>query len=279
MKKVINPGTIETYIHGNIKKHVPVFVEIEYKPSEAEQKEDQLYRTQYGRKHYGTGKLSIHGVIGPRSNGDAWGSCGQIADTIKEAIDAGEFKPNEAQSWTVPDVLSFLDLWEKWHLNDMRPECAHQRAAGWPQMAQQEVHTYQWQLKSEIRDQQERLKQEAIDRAASVETGRSVGFSSLERRILKLESFIKTPAEALPDDLARFYEPTRNATGGDYFAHDTKKTRGWISYEEDQRGLLGKPCEVCGYKYGSAWNTQAVPREIMHTFEALAESKIVPAWV
>jgi len=276
MQKIINPGQMLEYKRGNEKSPVPVFIEIEYTESEAEKKEAQGFAP-YVKKHAGTGKLSIHGVVGPRSNGDAWGSCGQISDTIRESIAAGEFIPDSAHGWTVPDVLSFLDLWDQWHLNDMCPECEHQRAAGWPQMARQEIATYQWTLKSEIRSQQTKLKEEAIDRAASVGEGRSVGFSPLERKVLKLESFIKTPAETLADGLDRFYEPTQDAHG--YFAHVENKTRGWITHSDDPRGLLGKPCEVCGYKYGSAWNTKKIPKEIMHTLEALTPSQVVPAWV
>lgn len=183
---------------GSVKKYVQVFCSIKYEPSPDELKESQTYRHIIG-KYKGTGRLSITGVVGPRSNGDAYGSCGQISDTIREAINAGEFKPNDAQGWTVPDVLSFLDLWDRYHLNDMRPECEHQRAAGWPQMA---------------------------------------------RTIL-----------------------------------DTGKARGWTTYSDDPRGLLGKPCEVCGYKYGHAWNTEKLPVNLLHTLEALAESKNIPAWI
>lgn len=260
---------------GSIKKYVQVFCSIKYEPSPDELKESQTYRHITG-KHKGTGRLSITGVVGPRSNGDAYGSCGQISDTIREAINAGEFKPNDAQGWTVPDVLSFLDLWDRYHLNDMRPECEHQRAAGWPQMARQEIHTYQYRLKPEISEQKKQLEREAIERASSTKKS-DLGFNPLERKILKLEQFIKTDSQKLTPDQQRFYIPTSDTHG--YFAHDTVKTRGWITHSDDPRGLLGKPCEVCGYKYGHAWNTEKLPVNLLHTLEALAESKNIPAWI
>lgn len=272
MRKIINPGTMLEYV-GGIKKPVPVFVKINYEPSQDEQKELQNYRHAFIKKYEGTGRLSISGVVGPRSNGDCYGSCGQIADTIREAIKAGEFTPNSAQGWTVPDVLSFLDLWDRYHLNDMRPECEHQRAAGWQEIAKQEVHAYQYRLKPEIRDRKKKLEQEAVDRAAST-LKKDLGFRPIERKILKLDEFIKTANPVLSPDQDRFYIPTE-ATG--YFAHDTVKKRGWINYSEDSRGLLGKPCEVCGYKYGTAWKTEKLSKNILHTLEALAETKIVPA--
>jgi hypothetical protein len=46
-------------------------------------------------------------------------SGGQIYDTLLQ-----EFPDN-------PKVHRLVDLWKRWHLNDMRPGCEHQRAAGW----------------------------------------------------------------------------------------------------------------------------------------------------
>jgi len=270
--KTINPGAML-----EAGQYRQVFCRIEYKESEAEQKERQGFAP-YVKKHLGTGRLSISGVVGPRSNGDAWGSCGQISDTIREAINAGEFKANDAQGWTVPDVLAFLYLWDQYHLNDMHPECEHQRASGWPQQARQKIKSYMWQLKPDIGSKKKELESEAIERAASVPAGRSVGFNPLERKILKLDQFITTPAEDI-GELARFYVPTKNTSGGDYFAPVKEKARGWITHAEDPRGLLGKKCDVCGYAYGSAWQLMPLSKNVLHTFEALAETKIVPAWV
>lgn len=65
-------------------------------------------------------RLSITGVEGPKRNGDAWGSCGQISlDNTKPAEGWAELLPKLA------------DIWKRWHLNDMRSGCEHQRAEGW----------------------------------------------------------------------------------------------------------------------------------------------------
>ena len=69
-------------------------------------------------------KLSITGVEGPRKNGDAWGSCGQIVmgkPKIKEC----------APGWTLGKVARFWREWSAWHMNDMRAGCEHQRAEKW----------------------------------------------------------------------------------------------------------------------------------------------------
>lgn len=58
------------------------------------------------------GRLSISGVVGPRRNGNAAGSCGQIQDVLTEPI-------VPAKGWT-PELIARLHaVWERWHLNDM----------------------------------------------------------------------------------------------------------------------------------------------------------------
>lgn len=67
-------------------------------------------------------ELSICGVEGPLPNGDSRGSCGQCNHDGEVPPDATEVSPFAAQ---------LLRVWERWHLNDMRPGCEHQRAEGW----------------------------------------------------------------------------------------------------------------------------------------------------
>ena len=44
-------------------------------------------------------------------------------------------------------------------------------------------------------------------------------------------------------------------------------------------GFLGRPCPVCGYKYGSAWQTEEVPKDVIEWLFDLPDTKIKPAWV
>lgn len=60
------------------------------------------------------GNLSICGVEGPTKNGDAYGSCGQIVDTLHNP----ELTPSD--QWDAQSVAQLADIWERWHLNDMR---------------------------------------------------------------------------------------------------------------------------------------------------------------
>lgn len=81
-------------------------------------------RDVYCKVSYIDGKLSISGVVGPKSNGDAFGSCGQIVDELAHLSRLGE-------GWTADLVEKFRATWDRWHLNDMRAGCEHQRAEGW----------------------------------------------------------------------------------------------------------------------------------------------------
>jgi hypothetical protein len=58
-----------------------------------------------------------------------------------------------------------------------------------------------------------------------------------------------------------------------------QRMAGWVRQEEHPEGLLGKPCPVCGYKYGSAWNKEEVPEDALAWLYDLPDTKITPAWV
>jgi hypothetical protein len=88
--RILNPGT--ELINGQKEQ---VFVKIEYKNK----------------------RLSLTGVVGPRSNGNCRGSCGQIM--------LDEVTPND--DWTYEKINELQDIWNKWHLNDLRAGCEHQR--------------------------------------------------------------------------------------------------------------------------------------------------------
>lgn len=80
---------------------------------------------------YKDGRLSIKGVIGPLSNGDCMGSCGQCFEEIG--------KGQVVDGWTQSMLDKFCDIWDKWHLNDMRPYCEHQKSLGWDKISQTKV--------------------------------------------------------------------------------------------------------------------------------------------
>lgn len=76
---------------------------------------------------YKNGRLSITGVEGPNSHGGCRGSCGQIDTHLRQF----DYKMKFATGWSEELFRKFLDVWDKWHLNDMHAECEHQEKLGW----------------------------------------------------------------------------------------------------------------------------------------------------
>lgn len=151
MNKVIRIGTIKPEW---TKKSMNVFCEIEFKD----------------------GGLSISGVEAPLQSGNCRGSCGQIGTSLN-AENFNGFAPG----WTRAKTMIFLHIWKKWHLNDLKAGCEHQRWLGWEE-----------------------------------------------------EGYDKHPSE---------------------------------------------PCPICGYKFGSAWNREEVPQNVLDFLFSLPDTDKTPAWI
>ena len=177
--------------------------------------------------------LSICGYIHKIGNKNM-GSFGQCYDDINKAF------PNSEK------VARIVEIWKEYHLNDMSPECEHQRAEGWDELASESVEIITYRLKSEFCSLQRKIEKESLEKLQ--EEGIAT-ISEEDKKILSLPYSTKVP----------------EVLGSEYYELDKKeyKTRGWIRYDEDSRGLLCKPCPVCGYKYGTAWKTRPIPAEII----------------
>lgn len=57
-------------------------------------------------------ELSITGVLGPKKNGDAWGSCGQNREDLLAVT-------SFADGWDRALAERTYEIWERWHLNGM----------------------------------------------------------------------------------------------------------------------------------------------------------------
>jgi len=55
--------------------------------------------------------------------------CGQIQNSMYNYIYQPKFKYNEG--WNPQKVDRLLEIWNRWHLNDMRAGCKHQRNEKW----------------------------------------------------------------------------------------------------------------------------------------------------
>lgn len=149
-------------------------------------------------------RLSITGVEGPKRNGDARGGWGQCRSTLGELL-------SYVNPWTADMAAELSNIWQRWHLNDMRAGCEHQRAAGWDKRP--------------------------IDRSK--------------------------PLDAYGEHVA---------------GHTTWNMLTWVKPSDHPAGLLTKPCQTCGYRYGSAWLTEEVPEEVLKWLHDLPQSTQVHPW-
>lgn len=220
----------------------------------------------FAKIDFENGKLSISGVIGPRRNGNCIGSAGQCIDEIRR----GE----PAELWTREMVDKFCDIWEAWHLNDMRPYCVHQKNLGWDKLSSKKVTLYHYRLKREIIKEQEQAKSAAIKCLKSGETFTPTG---KQTRLANLPYSITLPRETNQTE-NEYYEPKKPLYNGDS-GFTEEKMLGWLYEKDHPEGLLCKPCPVCGYKYGTSCFKEEVPQDVLDWLFSLPNSEVVPAWV
>lgn len=209
------------------------------------------------RVSYVAGNLSIHGVVGPRKNGDCAGSCGQICLSMKPE----EVTPTD--DWTADMIRELWEIWDRWHLNDMTPGCEHQR--NWDTKGQIKLNIYKWSRKYyDMRRDAEDGKLSDKDYA---------DYRIVNKKVIEVTCGMNSPKYETPlvkELLDSGYIELKGTES---------KTAGWVRPEEHPDGLLCKPCEVCGYKYGTAWLKEEVPQEIISKLESFPSASVSPAWV
>lgn len=207
------------------------------------------------------GILSIRGVIAPLANGDVDVSAGQCISEIREGI------PTE--DWTKEMLNKFCDIWQEWHLNDMRPYCKHQKELGWDILATEKVDIYHYKLTKEADNKKKEAEKRALE---CLRNGENFIPTELETYFANLKMFRDGDSPEPPENYKLYKSPTTNAT------HETNML-GWLTPDKHPDGILTKPCPVCGYKYGTAWLKEEVPEDIIKWLENLPKSKILPAWI
>jgi len=205
------------------------------------------------------GKLSITGVEGPTSGGDCRGGCGQInmgLDTEKITL---------APGWTKDMLKEFLATWDKWHLNDMRPYCVHQKGDKWNTSKIIQITKYTWSSKFHT------MRNDATNgKLSSVEYEE---FKTISANVMSVTIGINSVKYETPLVIELLAE--------DWIKIECveTKTAGWVNHLEHPDGILSKPCGECGYKYGSAWNKEELPQSVIDFLESLPVTDITPTWV
>ncbi len=225
----------------------------------------------YAQITYKDGCLSFTGVIGPKSNGNCVGSCGQISDELRKGIPTA--------TWNQDMLNRFCDIWNDWHLNNMRPYCEHQKQLEWHKAAKRKVNIYHYKLNEIAKKMRGDAEESAL---TALKEGRVFTPTTEQVTTYNLEPYISlnNPIEQDENNIADFYDPDnmyRSSTGENGFIETT--TLGYLREEEHPEGILRKRCPVCGYQYGTAWLLEPVSEDIVEWLKALPDSKTEPAWI
>ena len=212
--------------------------------------------------NFNDARLSITGVVGPMPNGNARGACGQINMSFAESYP--EETRTYSEGWTPELFAAFLAVWDKWHLNDMRAGCPHQREL-WNTAKELTVTRYTWGPSFHA------ARRAVEDATATPEEYQH--YQTMKTRVYMVTIGMDTPKYETP-------EIGELLAGGWAKVEKTEtKTAGWVSPLKHPEGLLSKPCPVCRYAYGSAWGKETVPDEVLTFLESLPETTKTPAWV
>lgn len=207
-----------------------------------------------------------------------------MQDTIRKELP--EYKrlavPHES-------VVRILDIWDAWHCNGMTPGCDHQRK-NWNLDAKIEQTEYQidWDA---LRNLERRVLADykgliggeapkgftadlARLKAATKWSGaadmlltvRLLGIDAFSWKVIDPQIYKETTSKIRGWHKSRLASVDTNV--GDKCLADYIKTKRetkavtWVRPIDDPRGLLGKACEVCGYKYGTEHLIHVLPPEI-----------------
>ena len=211
------------------------------------------------KKVFDFGKIDYNGTGAKRNlvtveveyrneNGrEVFSACGSIWNARHtDIICGGQCLGTIAEYIKTPLFNAIFRLWKLYHLNDMHPECEHQRAAGWREQANEFIKIYIFRQTSATIQAEREIKKKLYQAAKE---GKVYQVTKEEQNILKLQYTIKTASQTLPEDIEKYYR----------LDGTEEKMRGWVRYEEDSRGILCKPCPICGYKYGSEWKYLPIP--------------------
>lgn len=231
-RRIVRPGAIPMYT-GRLDGRAPLYVTIEWRD----------------------GQLSLTGVEGPKSNGDAWGGCGQCGV-------AADIEPYTANGWTAEMCARLGEVWERWHMNDIRAGCAHVEPG--VSSVKLELRPLTW---GDTYHERRRLVESA--KATAQEYAEFCEWSGIVTRLCASKG-PKHPAlwgevgeNALRDGLVK--EPGADSVT----RYERTKAAGWVYPSEHPDGLLTRPCAVCGVKYGAQWLSEPVPVDVLEWLRGL----------
>lgn len=161
---------------------------------------------------------------------------------------AGQCLDEIAKHVKTPLFREIYRFWTMYHLNGMKAACEHQREAGWEEIAMETVTAHVYTMTLEAITEKNAATRRIIEAA---NRGEPVTATEEERKALAREYEITCYNDETPAEIGKYYKLDR-----------TKEERlGGLKEEEHPRGLLCRPCPICGYRYGTSWIYSPIPEK------------------
>lgn len=195
----------------------------------------------------GTGKrypVTVDVELRETKNGPEFSASGWIGSRC-----GGQCLDEIAQYVKTPLFREIYEFWKLYHLNGMSAACEHQRSAGWTETASETVTAYIYTLNHDAITEKNAAERRIIEAA---KRGETVTPTKEEQNALNREYEITCFDEGeTPAEIGKYYKLKRTET----------KRLGWLRETEHPRGILCRPCPVCGYKYGTSWLYSPIPEK------------------
>lgn len=197
------------------------------------------------------GKFSMFAEIWQQNQRDIL-RAGQCVDEVAKLF------PDDAK------LQRMCKIWERWHLNDMRAGCEHQR----------ELPEFQPRYEPALEISVEYHAYRTLEVAAYKDE------TSPEAKLLaNLQAFDLKPFQKVlmtqerADKLCAWLgdwadQTTKYAKGHNLIINKVEIPLHHTYPKDHPLGFLTKPCPVCGYRYGSKWLKEELPEDVVKEIES-----------
>lgn len=152
------------------------------------------------------------------------------------------------------DCARLHAVWDRWHLNDMRPWDEHMRELGWHELATKMVKAQSLTWGPEYH------KLRKLAEAGELTGEQREKYKSQHALVMALAIALDCPKHPDLWGLEGASAIEMGLVKLDKLEH---KALGWLRPTEHPEGLLGRPCPVCGKGYGNAWYFEEVPEDVL----------------
>lgn len=176
---------------------------------------------------------------------------GQCVDTVAALF------PHDAK------LQRMKEIWERWHLNDMRAGCSHQRALPEFQYRDMEMLEVEVEFHAFRALEQAAAKDDLCPAAKTLANLQAFGVVPFHKVLMDFDRFNRLKAYLDQWTPEWAVDQTKYAKNQNLIARPIKKALNWLRPTEHPMGFLGKACPVCGYKFGTAWIKEEIPADVV----------------